>query len=277
MTWINELLTDAVNEAGNEILDFFFDIVFDVFGYSYTLINYKEVNIVLAVVNLLASSFLLLLLMGQVLNIHILEIDGDSDNSPFVLIEKACIALALIQMQSFLLVFLMGLAEKILDEMTVSLSFEFENVADILDRITTLITSRIVTSVILIMYVIGFGMFMWKGIQRGVELIFMKILFPLFCTDIVTVSREKFRSFFISYLITIFGYIIQIVAFRFSAMLLFKGTLLGMFSSLGCLFFASSAPKWLDKYLYSTGIGKNAVNGARGAMYLLPQLIRMGK
>lgn len=277
LTWLNELLTNSVNETSNAVIDFIIGIVFEVFGYASTLIKYKEVNIALGVVNLVASAFLLLLLMGQILNIHVLEIDGDPDNSPLLLLEKACIALAFIQMQSFLLVFLLDMAEKILLDMTGAVQYNFTSYADYVDAVDMVCANQIIVTLIMGLYAVGIGMFLWKGVKRGVELIFMKILFPLFCTDIVTVSREKFRSFFTSYLIIIFGYIIQVFAFKFSAVLLLNGSLLGLFSSLASLFFASSAPKWIEKYMYSTGIGKNAVNGARGAMYMIPQLIRMGK
>lgn len=276
-SWLNELLIDSANEISNDVLNFIFGIISQVFGSARMVIGYSEVNALQAVSNVLASSFLILVTMKQIMNVHILEIDGDGDSSVLVLVEKACIALACIQMQNLLLTFLLNLAEKILEEASGSLYVEYTSISDMTNVIHTVCTNRIIVMIITIIYMIGFGMFLWKGVQRAAELIFMKVLFPLFCCDIVTVSMERFRSFFVAYMITIFGYIVQILAFKMSAVFLYAGTQIGIFISLALIFFAASAPNWLSKYMYSTGIGKIATNGARGVMNMIPQLMRMAR
>lgn len=90
-------------------------------------------------------------------------------------------------------------------------------------------------------------------------------ILPIFASDIVSTNNEKWSSFFASYLVLFFGYSIQLFCFdmfinsfaslEFSETLDFhEGTVTWMLL-IGWLLMSIKAPKWLDRYTYSSGVG----------------------
>lgn len=276
MSWLGDIIIEMVQLWVNEVLNVVYGLVDDLFSKANTVIGLSEVNAVLAVTNTIATTFLVLIMMKQLFTIHILETDGDPDQDPLKILEKGCIALAVIQLQNYLLTNAINLASEISNKVLGVIEVSYGSVQEIIDLVTKLFgTSVIVTVILMIAYVIGFIMFLWKGLKRCGELAFMKMLFPFFVCDMATVSVERFRAFFSSYMTVIFGYIVQMILYKLSMVMMFgSGDFL---LSLVFIFLASSAPKWLEKYIYSTGAARGATNVARSAMYMVPQFIRMVK
>jgi hypothetical protein len=262
-----------INQWANTILDFIFGLVNTLYGKVYTVINLSEVNKALMAVNVLATSFIVVMMMKQILTIHILEIDGDADQDPIHIVEKGCIALAILQMQNYLLVQLLAFADAISEYIMSKANVEFTNIVDvgyISDQALTL--DPIIMIIILIAYIIGFGMFLWKSIKRSAEIALMKIVFPIFVCDMVTVSMERFRAFFNAYIVLIFGYIVQMLLFKMSILMIVRVNDLWM--ALAFIMLAAKAPQWLEKYTYSSGAARSSANAARSAATMLPQIMR---
>lgn len=111
-----------------------------------------------------------------------------------------------------------------------------------------------------------------KAVLRGVELALCRILFPLFSISLCGTSRERFNSFLSTYLVTFFGYIIQVFCFEMGLANVIKALAYTTFDeyilAIAWLWFALKTPKWLEKFAYSSGL-KNTVGGAaRTAFYM---------
>jgi len=271
---MGDWLIDIFDGWVNGLLDFIFGYVNGFFGKANTVIGLSQVNSAMGIVNGIASSVLVLLMMKQILTIHILETDGDPDQSPLKIVEKGCIALAFINLQSYVLNKLLGLAAVMCDTIINSMDISFVGISDIINTIKSVTVNVFIILLFSIAYAVGFSMFLWKSLKRSAELALMKILFPLFACDAATVSMERIRAFISSYLTVIFGYIVQIVLFKLSMLMIFEGD---MWLSLAFIFSAANAPKWLEKYTYSTGTARGVSNAARSATYMIPQIIRMVK
>ena len=127
----------------------------------------------------------------------------------------------------------------------------------------------------LFIILIGFIIFCVVAGVRGAELTLMKLLLPLFAVDLLTTNRERWNNFFTTYMITFFSYSLQLICFKMCSMTFMAINYDGDYSIrfvtvLGWLILMIRAPRWLEKFAYSSGIGNAAASTMRFApMYLL--------
>lgn len=236
---------------------------------------------------LVAFSLLILFIMKQVFATYIMETDGDPDSDPLDLLMKASIVIALISCSGFIYEWILTMATTFGDELFSSLGdiqVELENeIFNILNLLKNVATSDLVIMCIFtLIYIIGIVILCIKGGLRGAELCLMKILFPFFALDIITPRRERWNAFFTSYLVTMFGYTLQILCFRLSSNRFCSYAAHGfqwydILTAFAFLYLAIKAPKWLEKFVYTSGIGQTVSGGARSAAIMLPSVLRMIK
>ena len=124
--------------------------------------------------------------------------------------------------------------------------------------------------------------FIFQAAKRGAELMLFQLLISIMAVDLLTTNKERWNSFFTELIITIFGYIIQLICFKIF-MVIFSGVVAvddpvkaakNVFLALAWLMLVISSPKWLQKFSYSSGVGNVAKGGLRNSTYLISSLIR---
>ena len=120
----------------------------------------------------------------------------------------------------------------------------------------------------LLLLLVGFIIFSIVAGIRGAELTLMKILFPLFAVDLLTTNRERWNSFFTTYVITFLSYSVQLLCFKLCNMTFVTIDYGGNFNIrfitvIGWMVMMIRAPKWMEKFAYSSGLGGMASSSVR--------------
>lgn len=109
--------------------------------------------------------------------------------------------------------------------------------------------------------------------KRGGEITLMKIAAPIFFTDLLTTNRERFNNFFTGYIFTFITYSIQMFCFILalkSAVGIAVGSMSYAWVTIAWLWLAISGPKFIEKYVYKSGVGSAVGGGMRtGAQILI--------
>lgn len=272
MSWVTKKIYDFLMDLIDGAIETFSDLIIDVFtGEVSEIVSSSQVLGAVMVTTGVATALISLMVIKQLFCIYILETEGDPDSDPLQQLVKASISIALMQTNSVVLSYLLHYAVLFGTNILIGTGNISNNLADSEGFINTLGNagiSLIVAAIFWIIYLIGVILLTFKASLRTVELAIMEILYPIFCLDILTVQQERWKAFFTSYLVTIFGYIIQILCFMLSLTFGFGG-IEEFFIALAFLFFAVKAPNWLEKYVYSSGAGKSAVGTARSAQQIL--------
>lgn len=270
-------LSDLINGA----LDYFGDMINSIFESVADLILS---NSLVTTANTFTTNFGLLLVVllaaKTYFTVHIMETEGDSDSNVLDILYRAAQATAVIACNQFITNMLLDFSKVFTSDLSSSAEIE----------ITTTIASLVVTAInqatlgggvfiiLLLVIVIALIVFVAMAGLRGAELGLGKILLPIFAADLAGLKRERWNNFFVSYLITIFGYSLQMLCFR-----AFMGSLVQMsadrlnihgLATLGWLVLMLRAPKWLEKFCYTTGISRSAGGAGRSIPYMFMMLKR---
>lgn len=280
-TFIGKMLMEMLQEIVSDIWQTFFGFVESFYLDTGWITYHPYVNTAGAAMTGIATGLLVLVASKHIFTTYILETDGDPDMDPLQYLVKTSIALALIQMQNFLFYYLLRLSSALCDEMTGFINVnipDFSNTTDLANRLSSTGVMGATAPIIYIIFVICIIYLVIKAAFRAVELSLMKIIFPLFCCDIITPNRERWNTFVASYLVTMFGYIIQLFCFRTSMMLFLSAESVQLIiGSLALLFFSLKAPKWLEKFVYSSGAGQTVAGLGRNGVFAAMQFIRFAK
>lgn len=274
--WLLETLISGSNNIILSVWTEFFSFIETFFNGDVVLnvLKMSAVETAASVTTGLSTVFLGILGGKHIVSTYILETDGDKDMDPLQFLVKTSVAIAMIQISNFLTVYLIKLSQLVCKEIIADNAYtilEMQNVSDL----TYKVMNTQVAPIYVLVFAICLLILLVKAAIRIAEIAAMKVLLPLFCCDIITPSRERWNTFIVSYLITIFGYILQLLLLNLS----FKVFVLAENSSslimaLGCLFFSIKAPKFLERFVYSTGLGQSV---GSSAIYMAPQLLRLLK
>lgn len=263
-------MIDAIVDGMNTVLNYMFG------NGSTSIVSGSQIQTCVVAVQSVATVLVSLLVVKQLLSVYILETDGDAETDPLSYLVKASISLALIWTCPVITNMLIGYAGELYDFIWGRYSIGLgengmnSNIREtLLESGMSLINSVLYGAV----YVIALVLLVIKAALRCVELGIMQIVYPIFCVDIVTTSQERWKTFFSSYIVVVFGYIIQLLCLQFSYHY-GSESISGFFIALAFLFFAVKAPNWLEKFAYASGAGRSAAGVARSAMYMIPMLRR---
>lgn len=286
MNWILQNIRECIMNFIDGIFEMIALAVNTIFVSGAELAEHEDLVGAYMVVGLIAFSLVSLVVMKQIFSIYIMETDGDPDSNPLDLLTKAAIAIALISCNAAIYSTMLNFATTFGNELFSSLE-----PVDIVGSIRTAreelfamqdMANQLISPFFVLIYLVGTTVLCIKAGIRGAELCLMKILFPFFCCDIISSRRERWNAFFTSYLVTMVGYTLQILCFRLSGNQFSRycGGEGGMERSMfayAFLYLAIKAPKWLEKFIYTSGLGQSVGGGARSAAFMLPNLLRMIK
>lgn len=270
MSWLFENVCDFISSAIGGTVDFFGELVNNIF---YFIIDYGVNNAYVIGAQKLFIAIALALIALVVLKIvtagYLLETDYDSDADPFNLLVRIAETVAIITNSGWLFNFLLNaskdfttdiigsVAETGYADQTRSLvSVDLSGMANMLLPYLAMIALMLVA---IIIFTVVAGL-------RGGELIFMNLLLPVFALDLLTSSRERWNNFIMGYFTAFFTYGIQIllynVALKSYATASYSEPLY-FITAVTFLIMAIRSPKFLERYLYRSGVSTAATSGMR--------------
>lgn len=285
MNWLLKLIFKAIGEMLVAIIKKFSNLFNNVFEEMYSLFKEFKLDSVADYTAIIGITLLTLFTLKQLLDVYVLEVDGDSEEDPLEILTRTSIAIATIMAGNTIVDFLIKGASQFTKELCSHLNYldsdyNFSesfvtSLNDILGQATTAVfVILLLFLVILIAYVILF----FKAAKRAAELMLFQIMLPIMACDMLTKSKERWNSFKTELIVCIFGYSLQLLSFNVFMILFSKiGTDFSMkyiIGSIAWLWLVLSAPKWVQKFTYSSGIGSGAKGAARSAGYILPNLLR---
>lgn len=225
-------------------------------------------------------AFIVFLTTKQYFTVYLLETDGDPDADPLDIFLRAAQAIAIAVCGDWIFDFFLQFSSSFtFDLQSNALNTGEQEISNTLTELLSIPSNFQSIPAVIIIIAIGvtvaiivFGIS--AGI-RGAELILFKMLFPLFACDLLTTSRERWNGFFTSYMVTWLAYGLQLVSFN-----MFASTLTVFITSdvtdfwklfaitIGWLILMLRAPRWLEKFTYTSGLA-NGIHGAgRSLMYM---------
>lgn len=270
MSWLFENVCDFISSAIGGTVDFFGELVNNIF---YFIIDYGVNNAYVIGAQKLFITIALALIALVVLKIvtagYLLETDYDSDADPFNLLVRITETVAIITNSGWLFNFLLNASKDFTTDIIGSvaetgyagqtrslLSVDLSGMANMLLPYLAMIALMLVA---IIIFTVVAGL-------RGGELVFMNLLLPVFALDLLTSSRERWNNFIMGYFTAFFTYGIQIllynVALKSYATASYSEPLY-FITAVTFLIMAIRSPKFLERYLYRSGVSTAATSGMR--------------
>lgn len=210
-------------------------------------------------------------------DVYIMESSGDSDSDPMDILINGSRAVAITTTSSWLFAtymnFTVSLVRFVLDQVgengedyTVTLSGVVSTVY------TNVVSFGLTWTIFLVVIIVGLLIFMVIGFLRAIDLMLMYILYPIFCAELVFTSHERYNGIVTNIVVTSCYYLIQLICFYFLIQSILHGmvgiddtttNILGeKLITLAWLIACIRSPKWLEKFVYTTGIGDKINRGA---------------
>lgn len=290
MPWLLKLLNDCLANLLLAVVDSLGSFLDNIFDWIWKVNESLKINALMNYVVAIAIGFVVLCAIKQGLDIYVFQTEGDADADPLELITRSAIAVAVIYCGDFVVLQLLKFSSTLTDEVTAKISSitsdkvssSFSKVVDTFYNGTVYKTKTIgfVMILLCVSILIAMIIFIFHATKRGAELILFRLLLPLVAIDLLTTNKERWNAFKNELLICIFGYVLQILSFNvFTHILALSAKnssqiVYYVIAALGWLMMVISTPKWLEKFVYTSGIGNGAKGGVRSAAFLVPQLLR---
>lgn len=287
MNWILSLIFTAISEVLIEAVNYLADYINNIFATMYELntsLNLDNVSNYTLYVGLTLTS---MFAIKQGIDVYVLHTNGDSEDDPLDLVTRIAVTVSTIMCGQWAISYLITLASTLSTEVTSRVIYEKREFGEIFLDIMLKVLSAgtiicFVQLIFIVIILISFIIFIFKAAKRGAELILFQMMLPLLALDLLTTSRERWNTFKTELLICIFGYIIQLFCFNVFMILFTEVISIDektldpkyLFGCIAWLMVVLSAPKWLQKFMYTTGIGQATKGGARSAAYIVPKLLK---
>lgn len=277
MNWILKNIGEMTGNLVTGMLEFYSYLINDLFVYV------SDANIGNSLIsntsNFTAAfgiALITLIGMKQYFATYVMETGGDPDSDPLDILLRCSEAVAICCANDFIFTFFMKFSKVFVKDFV-----ESTGDIDITAHIGSLISSFsgsmtpavIVFAATLLIFVVGLVVFNVIAGIRGAELSLMKILFPLMAVDLVTAKRERWEAFVTAYIITFLYYALQLFAYKMfvsSLAAVYVNTLSKeLVVACGWFIIMLRSPRWLEKFCYSTGIGRMAGETVRMAPYMV--------
>lgn len=206
----------------------------------------------------LAMSLLVMLALKKIVMTYGLQTDGDPDQDPFELLFRGTMAMAIISSANIL--FKEGL--KFADAVSNDL-LKTSSITDVSSGLTALFQTDLekaavsftigaITLVLIICFHIS-------ATIRGAELMLMKIMMPLFACDLINTNAQRWNTFLPDLISTLMSYGLQLFCYFMFTYNFGNISVTNLNSAsiaaFGWMILAIRTPKWLEKYIYKSGVG----------------------
>lgn len=273
MDWLSNLIVEFFTNFSGHVLDAVTFIIESIFFSAEEIMMCGE-NAT-AACSMAAITVVICYTVYTIFKVYIMETEGDSDDDPLNLLVRVTQSIAIISCHSILIDFFLKLAHKLSLYIVAKFDNPSNSLKDIDTAIKTAVTDSIVLMIVSVIYTICIIAFIYKAFLRGGELFLMKILFPFMAVDLISQNRERWSAFFTSFMITVFGYIPQLICFRISYSMILnpKDGISNIIKGIVMIILAIKIPKWLEKFCYKSGITQTASSGLRTMAFVAPRFI----
>lgn len=267
---------DGLTEVLNAFMEFFMSSIEKIYQMGENVALGKDlsaVNIGTLGIETVSTVLLCVMVAKQAFTTYITETDGDPDMDPTQLLLKFSMGLA--AMWAVFPIFSISLdwgkkiAVMVVGASEVKIDYNINAISAILLKAG----NPVITPFLLFLIVGGILFFCFKAGMRGAELVLFRILWPIFCCDFISPSREKWNSFAFSFAVTTFSYGIQMLLFK-TGLLFFlimgerDDVATPFFMGMAFIYMACKAPQWITKFSYNSGVGQVATGIGRTAMLI---------
>ena len=271
MSWITQNFNSFVTDITGGTIELFGNIINNVFFYVVKIALQNEyIKNAQKLLVAMALALIGLVVLKIVFSGYLLETDYDSEADPFNLVLRIAETTAVISCSGWIFDTLLQLSKDFANDMMMSTEVTgySEQTQALLDPTVLSNSSNGITCYISLIaaMLIGVMVFMVVSGLRGGELIAMKLLLPIFALDMLTSSRERWNNFFMGYILAFFTYSFQILFYMVSIKSYASASYtnsLYLVTALIFLILAIRAPKFLEKYLYKSGVSSAASSGLR--------------
>lgn len=277
--WLTTQVMEFIGDCILSFIEFFQEAIVELFDKGTNFAKNTQIVGAINATTLVGVSLVSIMVLKEIINVYILETDGDPENDPIQLLVKASQTICVICCNDFIYDQLSKVSKLMSNDINASVTPEkiFVSAEQLITQQLT--KMGIINVLFILVYLGGAAVLAVKAGLRGIELAVMKMLLPIFAVDIVTVSSERYNAFVSSYFSTFFGYIIQMFAFNMSILSFVSAVTSSQIDYIyagAWLYFSLNTPKWLEKYVYSSGLSK-VVKGGMGGGMQLSYLARMAK
>lgn len=304
--WATTTLMNIVNtiqstiySGGMILYKMMFDFINDVMEIDRKLPN---IGSIITFTSNVATSILVILFLKIVFTNYVLNVDGEDDVDPMQSLLNISFALAAVNCGEELYhIFTQassllqnGLTNAIIaggmpDAMSFSeiLIRAFETIAFVIFDFLSMffgggllaLPAALIVILWLCVMVIMLVVLLCKMIFRSAELFIFRVLWSLFSCDLISKERSLWKPFLSMYMTTLFGFLLQYLCLMLSITLIYNciddtanmNLLWNPILATAFLYFACKAPKWLQKFTYSSGVGQS-LGSARYMMSSLPYM-----
>lgn len=282
MNWVTKNIFGFIADMMESVLNFYGSII----GNIFEVVADQNLNSSLTenaskFVTLFALAFLALAAGKQILSVYVFGTAGDADEEPLQLVVRVAQAVAVIGSSSWIFNELLKFSKLFTNDLLSSATEDDVSIhlLSLLDQAVETFSMQAIGFIFtLLLILIGLIIFSVVAGIRGAELTLMKILLPIFAVDLITTNRERWNNFITACVVTIMGYSLQLLLFKLCCMVFFTVEYGGtgatsrvkLITVLGLLVFMIRTPKWLEKFIYSSGIGSATTSTLRLApLYLI--------
>lgn len=280
--WVLSNIVSALAEYVQQLLNAFGDVIDNIFVIVTEFNNSITENITDFTIPF-AIALICFFAAQQYFSVYTLETSGDPDADPLDIIVRAAEAIAIAVSTDTIFTYFLKFSDSFVSDLQqMSLDVSPGESASVVDVLTDMLSAPLnlkAFPVVVITLAIGMTIALlvftvMAGI-RGAELTLFRLLFPIFAVDFLTTNRERWNSFFTSYIVTWLAYGIQIICFKMFSLTIVTFTTCAAteFWKIACIttgwmVLMIRSPRWLDKFVYSSGISNGIRGGMRSGVYM---------
>jgi len=280
MNWITKNIANFMTDVITGILTLFGDVIDTIFDVMVVLNKTSIISTALTFTTVFGASLLVIMALKQGLDTYVLRTEGDSGEDPIDLLARCSKAVAIMLCNPFIFDELFNFSRAFNNDLVGEVNSS-GIIVHAQDLITTIIIDLssvgLIWLILLLVLAIGLICFCIMAAIRGGELMLFKILFPIFAVDMIAPGKERWNQFITAYAVSFFGYTIQRLSFQVFVYLFIRvavGQLPYMIACIGWGVIMIRAPKWLEKFAYSSGLSSALKGGARTGVMMLPYVFK---
>lgn len=255
--WLTKNIFASLSEIISGWLDYFSSVINNGFMLTTYINDTEQVRTAVNFTVALAYVLLVAVTVKQIIDIYGFHTSGDANESPIEVIYRASISSVLIAASELFYKQFFHFTKNVARDIgEVTSSKTISNQLDSVLGIQNVVAGTCMVVIMLIAIIIFFLI----AAVRGAQLMLFRILFPIFSVDRSLTNKERWNKFLQSYVACFIGFTIQLLCFNmFRLSIMDFGTEVANVStiaSFGWLIMAIKSPKWLDQYVFKSGVGE---------------------
>lgn len=222
----------------------------------------------------ISISIIVLFCVKQYFNTYVMETAGDPDADPMDVLVRGAQATAFASCSSWFFYSFMNFGSSFATDILgggEEVDFTVTLLSALEGLLVNITTFGFIWLTFILVILIGIFTFYVIATIRALELALMFIILPLFCAELTYSNHERFNGIVTTIGVTGLYFSLQLLLFSLF-LNQFMNTLTGItatstmtsstFVTIGFMISMLRAPKWLDKFMYNSGVGDTAKHGA---------------